>query len=415
MSDRQDAQGKLQIILCGNQDDALVLRSAGFRSVRVVNDAEAIYVHGDGPDGFELDPTLEFFSSFILAFRPGLEDLRDALAVRLGDLRCAYIELGNERLEPKVAADLVAHAKPMWVDEVCTLSGVPEPGPQRVYLTGIRGLDDYGFRLIKPAFMTVIGPYGSGKSVLLRQLACNMFRQYGWKVLITAFEEKIKPRYVRDFRRHLIGREEMTNDGELVWRPIAQSYGWTDEQIAEADAQIEKGFRFLRRKRNSTIDADRLIDRITYAVERYGVDMVIIDPVNELDLVIPKGESKSDYMGKLIMRLKALADDYSLFMIVAAHPPKDGVEKRQSRRTLMTLNDGADTANWGNKSDYGWCVWRPFMGEDSPTYLHIDKTKDHEVMGGTTLAKLTLDQGLGRFSVSKIGYEEVLEELREDQ
>ena len=37
----------------------------------------------------------------------------------------------------------------------------------------------------------------------------------------------------------------------------------------------------------------------------------MIDPVNEIDHQVPRGESKTDYMGKFIMRLKALADDYS--------------------------------------------------------------------------------------------------------
>jgi hypothetical protein len=43
-------------------------------------------------------------------------------------------------------------------------------------------------------------------------------------------------------------------------------------------------------------------------------------------------------MGRLIMRLKQLADDYGLLVIVCAHPPKDGVEKRHSKNPLLTLN-----------------------------------------------------------------------------
>ncbi|MGO4685801.1 AAA family ATPase [Hyphomicrobium sp. 2TAF46] len=274
----------------------------------------------------------------------------------------------------------------MWTDEVCTIDDIPEPGAEKLYATGLYGLDAHGFRLVRPAFMPVIGPYGSGKSVLLRQLAVNLWRQYRWRTLITSFEEKVKPRFHRDLRRHIIGHPAP----------------WTDEQVAYADAEIRLAFRFLRRKRNTVLDMDRLIDRIEYAVRVYGVDVVIIDPVNEIDHMVPRGETKSDYMGRFIMRLKQIADDYSLLMIVAAHPPKDGVEKRLSKNGLLTLNDGADTAHYGNKADIGWCVWRNYEG---PTLLHIDKLKDHESMGKPTLCELHLDPTMNQFTVGRVGYD----------
>jgi twinkle protein len=149
------------------------------------------------------------------------------------------------------------------------------------------------------------------------------------------------------------------------------------------------------------LDLDRLINRIEYAAKVYGVDVVMIDPVNEIDHQVPKGETKTDYMGKFIMRLKQLADDYNLLMIVAAHPPKDGVEKRLSKNGLLTLNDGADTAHYGNKADIGLCVWRNYEG---PTLLHIDKLKDHETMGKPTLCELHLDEAMNSFTVGRIGY-----------
>ena len=138
-------------------------------------------------------------------------------------------------------------------------------------------------------------------------------------------------------------------------------------------------------------------------MKTHGVDVVIIDPVNELDHEVPKHQTKTDYMGQFIMALKALADDYNLLMIVAAHPPKDGVEKRLAKGKLLTLNDGADTAHWGNKADIGWAVWRPDL--DGPTLLHVDKLKDHETMGRPTLAEMTLDPRMNKFTVARTGYD----------
>jgi twinkle protein len=144
-------------------------------------------------------------------------------------------------------------------------------------------------------------------------------------------------------------------------------------------------------------------------VKVYGVDVVMIDPVNEIDHEVPRHQSKTDYMATFIMALKALADDYNLVMIVAAHPPKEGVEKRLAKGKLLTLNDGADTAHWGNKADIGWTMWRPEF--DGPTLLHVDKLKDYESMGRPTLCELVLDPRMNRFEVRRIGYDILKSEL----
>jgi twinkle protein len=187
-----------------------------------------------------------------------------------------------------------------------------------------------------------------------------------------------------------------------MWTAHGGRFQPSSVAVAKADDEIRKSAVFLRRKRNSSLDAQRLLDRIEFAVRVHGVKVVAIDPVNEIDHKVGKGESKTDYMGRFIMALKALADDYNLLMICCAHPPKDGVEKRMSKTGLLTLNDGADTAHWGNKADIGFCLWRNL---DGPTYLHADKLKDHDTMGKPFLAELQLDTATGRFDVSRIGYE----------
>jgi twinkle protein len=288
----------------------------------------------------------------------------------------------------------------MWSDEVSTIDDVADVGPVETYESGFPELDEHGVRITLPAFMPVIGPYGSGKSVFLRQLLVNLYKLHGWKFLITSFEEKVKPRYQRDLRRHFIGKPYCDRDGEVLW---------SDEEIALADAEIRKSAVFLRRKRRVTLDQERLLDRIEFAVRAHGVRVVAIDPVNEIDHQVPKGESKTDYMGKFIMALKALADDYGLLMIVCAHPPKDGVEKRMAKDKVLTLNDGADTAHWGNKADIGFCVWRTLEG---PTLLHGDKLKDHETNGKPFLAEMLLDPTLNSFRINRMGYH-ILQEGQE--
>jgi twinkle protein len=377
------------LVIVAHKDHAAVAYDIGYRHIQVVDlrfgGEQAINEEGQLRIGWD-------FSRYLIALPPKGYLLRDDLAMRLGDDRCSWCDWPLSGADKTEIGNRLTSARPMWTDEVATIDDIPDPGPEQTFECGFRELDEHGFRFSLPAFMPIIGPYGSGKSVLLRQLLMRLWQMHGWKFLLTSFEERVKPRYLRDMRWHIIGKPYINEHGEILW---------SDEEIAKADAEIRKAAVFLRRKRNTTLDLGRLLDRIEFAVRVHGVRVVAIDPVNEIDHQVPKGESKTDYMGRFIMALKALADDYGLLMICCAHPPKDGVEKRISKKGLLTLNDGADTAHWGNKADIGWCVWRNI---DGPTYLHADKLKDHETMGKPFLAELILNPMRNAFQVNRMGY-----------
>lgn len=368
------------LIIVGHPACVAAAKEAGARFVHAVDPAKGIEQIIDERDG-SVRPEIGLFDSYIIALPPGNERLRDDIGIRLGDELCSHAVWTEER-HP---TDILGSARPMWSDEFARLDDIPDPGEPKTYETGFKALDEHGLRITLPAFAPLIGPYGSGKSVFLRQLLVNLWRKHGWKFAITAFEEKVKPRYRRDLMRHLIG---------------AHPERWTAQKEMEADRELNECARFILRKRNTILDADRLLHLIEFGVRRHGVRVVAIDPVNEIDHQVPKGESKTDYMGRFIMRLKALADDYNLFVICCAHPAKDGVNKRLSKGTLLTLNDGADTAHWGNKADIGFVMWRP-EHPTGPTILNIDKVKDHETMGAPTLAELILNRGTGKFVVTR--------------
>jgi hypothetical protein len=185
------------------------------------------------------------FERYIIGLPVPCADLRDDLAARLGDDKCRWFHWPFDG----DVVNAMASARPMWTDEIATIDDIPEPSPVQAYTGGFPALDQHGFRLVLPAFMPIIGPYGSGKSVLLRQLLVNLWRQHQWRCLLTSFEEKVKPRFQRDLRRHLLNcRLQDASEGD----------------IALVDAEIRKGFRFLLRKRNTTLDLDRLVALIEF-------------------------------------------------------------------------------------------------------------------------------------------------------
>ena len=219
------------------------------QGLRHVADVSAPYQLLDS-DG-KLRSEFSFFESYVILIPPGGEALRDDIAINVGDDRCRWAYVPDD---PRNIPAAVMAAKRMWIDEIARLDDIPDPGPVKLFETGFAELDRYGLRLTTPAFMPIVGPYGSGKSIFLRQLLINLWRLHGWRFLLTSFEERVKPRFQRDLRRHLIGTVEET---------------WTEQDIDHADAELNRAAVFLRRKRNTLLDADRLIDRIEYAVRVY--------------------------------------------------------------------------------------------------------------------------------------------------
>ncbi len=57
-------------------------------------------------------------------------------------------------------------------------------------------------------------------------------------------------------------------------------------------------------------------------------------------------------------------------------------------------------------------MWRPGLDELSPTYLNIDKLKDHETMGKPFLAEMILNPALNSFRINRMGYH-ILQEGQE--
>lgn len=391
------------LIITEGEYDALAAVQLGFnRVISVPNGAPGKSTEkGDKRysylmKGDKIHPDIDKFQTIVLAVdadAPGVA-LRDALAIRLGDERCLWVEYPagckdlNDVLRdhgPEVARNCLLSAKRMWSDEVCRLSEMPEGPPDVLLKTGFTVLDNLGIRLCAPGFMTVLGPYGSGKSVFVRQMCWNIWRETRVPFLITTFEERAS-RYQRDFRRYATGKANPS-----------------PEEIGVADYEIDQAMVVLRRKRGAKMTQDRLLDRIEYAIGVYGVRLVVIDPINEVDHQIEPGQNKTDYMGELIIRMKQICEDYQAIICCVVHPPKSATQFRSKEGFLMTLNDGDGTAHWGNKSDMGFCFWRPVVG--GPTLMHIDKLKDHETMGKTNLFELTHDASMNSFRVTGSGYD----------
>lgn len=385
--------------------------------------------------GERLHPAIDKFSVHVLAVdndEKGLF-LREALAARLGVERCRYVTWpdgckdANDVLREhgeQALRDLVFGAQRPLVDEVAALSEI-EDGPilvpyslgffelERVRWEGERGNLNYrGVPTIKrdadgrptdplrhhlnfprKGLVTLLGPYGQGKSTFIRNIIVNMAVQHGWKSAITCFEEDVKPDVRDSFRKCYMGKPVgLMNAGE----------------IEAADAFIEDNIFFIRKVLRRKTDASRLISLIEYAIKVYGINMFVVDPFNEIDHTWDsRGKSKSDYIGDVLMELRDLTTDYNCLGVVCLHPPAEMMRKvsgkYKNENAFYRMSAAADSAMFANKSNICLCAWQP--GTEWFFFVNPDKIKKQEVFGKPIGIEFWFCAYEERFYVSRTGWD----------
>jgi twinkle protein len=414
-------QNEAPIIVEGEPDRIALIQAGYSRVVSVPNGAPSkdnqqgdkryqyLYAHGT-----ELLPDLAKWETYILAVdgdRPGMA-LRDDLAVRLGDTKCLWVkwpdgckDANDVLLKHGVQAlrDCINGAKRMWLDLISSMSDIPEQPPEVGLPLGLQimdnELDDDGIRLGETGLCTIVGPAGSGKSTFARQILWNRWRLYGRRFAITALEEPAKPRYQHIFRRYAIGKPERDNKGNLMW---------TQAEIDAADAEIDAAMKIIRAPPDRTLDVDTFLGAVEYAIKVYGVQDVLLDPINELEFDEAK---RTDVASKnFIMEAKRIAEKFRVLLVAVTHPPMD-VFRRKKAGELWTLYDVEGGRHGPGKSDFGFGVWRPHPR--GLNLINFCKSKNGHVFGPLTLYMANYDREMDRYKVVRSGYD-CIEQIMRD-
>jgi twinkle protein len=325
------------------------------------------------------------------------------LSVLLGRFRCKFLTypkaprehrdgLGRQRCKDlnevlqfyglKGVVETVSRAQWIQVDGVYRMSDLPPlPAPQ-VFEIGYRLLsENYKMRL--GDFVVITGVPGLGKSTFANDLCCRVALNHGLKIGWASFEQAPQ----RDHRRALRSWYGVAADPMLdadpverpahEWREGKPAHQMTSAQIDEADAWIDQQHVFIVPGEDDDVTLDWMLDRMEVAVVRHGIQVMVIDPWNEMDHTRGRDETTTEYVGRAIKALKRFARKFQVHMIVIAHPTKSAKDGDGKYR-MPTLYDISDSANWYNKCDLGIIVHRE--SEDS-TLIKIQKSRYHETIG----------------------------------
>jgi twinkle protein len=394
--------GRIPLIITEGEIDALTAIDCGFPLTVSVpdgapavpddqqpDDLPALDIGADATGKFEFiwnnRDRLQRIKRFVLAVdndRPG-QRLAAELVRRLFASRCSFVTYPagckdlNDVLRaggPESVTRVLNSAKPYPVRGLYRLSEYPEHEPLQTYTTGWETLDQH-LRLFLGEFMVVTGIPSHGKSTWVLNMLANAANLHGWRAAVFSPEMPAVP--------HLRGKLRRIKSGQMNTRPWVDS--WIDEHFVFIDADPTG-------QSDQDFNLDWILDRATDAVLRDHIQVLLIDPWNEIEHARGRDESLTDYIGRSIRALKRFARLRNVAVIVVAHPTKEVGKDGKSR--VPTLYDIEGSAHWFNKCDHGVIVYR----EASGSRIFVAKSRFEEA-GERGDVRMDFDRDTARFTL----------------
>jgi twinkle protein len=337
---------------------------------------------------------LEHIETFYIATdndEPGLK-LREELVRRLGGEKCKKVTFDDFKdpneyfLHHKFLKQTIDNAVDIPIDGIVRVEDIENEidelylnGLKRGAITGIDSIDELiSYELGR--LVVVTGIPGHGKSEFVDDVLERLNRIYGWKVGLFSPENLPLQIHFSKLAEKLIGK---SFSGDKKMRK---------DELVDAKNYINDNFFFIK-PTDENYSIDDILDRAKALIKKQGIKVLVIDPYNKLEHLIPKGMSETNYIGMVLDKIIMFQKRYNVLVFLVAHPTK--MKKNDGIFDIPTLYDISGSANFYNKTDYGICVYRNW-GEET-VEVHVQKVK-FKHLGSPGMASVKYNINNGRFT-----------------
>lgn len=294
------------------------------------------------------------------------EALAAEIRRRLGDARCERVVYPDgckdlnkvaEIYGPEYVAEVLKAARPVEIKGVLKWGEIKGTPPPEGLSTLIEWVGDK-ILFVRGAFCPVTGIPSSGKSTFVRWLIAQFVISHGLRATIASFEDNLEHTVCAEFRSS--------------FRRV-----FPNATTEEADRWLEQHFTFINPdtgEEEAAKDIDWLLDKFTDAHARYGSDIALIDPWNEVEHRRAFGCTVEEYTNDAIREFKGFIKRTGSMGFIVAHPRKD-VQKPNGEWRKPTLFDISGSSAFFNKADLGLVIHRGASAKDSVTKVYVDKAK----------------------------------------
>tara|TARA_X000001382_G_scaffold92539_1_gene67115 strand:- start:325 stop:984 length:660 start_codon:yes stop_codon:yes gene_type:complete len=207
-----------------------------------------------------------------------------------------------------------------------------------------------------------------------------MIQAHGLKVGFASFEQPPQTDHKRNLVRWYTGKPTGNNFEKV-----------SKDELREAEKWIDDNVRFIIKEDEEDATIDWVLDRMRACVIQHDVDVIVLDPYNEIDHKKSYDQSSTDYVGDAIKKLKRFAKNYKVHVMVVAHPTKLTPKDQDGNLPIPNLYHIEDSRHWNNKCDQGIVVYR----QKRATLIRVAKSRYHEILGptGNVLFYFSMDTG----------------------
>ena len=297
---------------------------------------------------------------------------------------------------PKMLQNFIESAEPLPIRGLLRFHEYYEDIMKYYYLelkdgqgvkTGWPSLDKY-YRVVPGELTIVTGVPNSGKSEWIDALLCNLSEQQGWQFAMCSMEKRATD-HARQLAEKYVGKPFFDlpysrGTARMSFEELDDALDWVDDR-----------FHLIRYEDDELPSVDWVLDVARAAVYRYGIRGLVIDPYNELDHQRPSSMSETEYVSKMLTKVKRFAQTAGVHVWFVAHPR----QLHQWKGEAPNLYDISGSAHFINKADNGIVIHRNRDPEsESPDSVEILVRKVRNKAAGTIgNCTLSYDRRNGRY------------------
>ncbi len=324
-------------------------------------------------------------------------ELRDELLRRFGPERCRMVHYGhgckdaNEHLVRYGVESLriaLAQAEEPPIEGIYTVADLDEP-LRNLFENGLTGGAETGWEMMdrKCTFelgrlVVITGVPGDGKSEFTDELCLRLCLRHDWRIAFFSPENMPIEYHYKKLADKLLGI------------PFCKSApGMTEGRYQAVRRFLEQNVSHIHSYTDNTLES--ILLRARALVARRGVRILAIDPYGCIEHRQPHGVTETQYIGQVLNRISAFARQNRCLVILVAHPRKMNRNNVTQQRMVPEMYDINGSAEFLNKTDYGFIVERDV--DANVVRLHIEKVKFKHLGQGRTCQTFVYNLVSGRY------------------
>lgn len=230
--------------------------------------------------------------------------------------------------------------------------------------------------------MVVTGVPGDGKSEWVDELCLRLCLRHDWKIGFFSPENMPISYHLRKLAEKLNGVSFSQATGASLFM-----YEQTEQFLAANVTHLLPG--------DEDYSLETILEKGRQLVARRGIRILVIDPMNSLNMNLRDGETELMYYRRALNSFRRFALQNHCLLILVAHPRKMNRDALTGRKRRVEMNDIFGSSDFANKPDYCLTVHR--HEESNLVTIYIDKVK-FKHLGTRGSANFVYNMVNGRYS-----------------